>query len=68
MHDDASSAKNNGTSQSAYFFKDENCRGLGFYLSKGENDGDFSNGTPPGNFNDTLDSAAFATFVAACRS
>lgn len=66
VQDDASSAKNNGTSQDVYFFKDEYCRGAMFALSRGANDGDFNNGTPAGGFNDTLDSGAFSAFRSAC--
>ncbi|QAY61248.1 hypothetical protein ET475_15505 [Microbacterium protaetiae] len=60
-HDSASSVFNNGSTDTAYFFKNENHGGAWFKKSTNDGDSDFTNGSPPGSFNDSLDSVYFAT-------
>ncbi len=58
-HDTATSAKSTANFTNVRFFKNENYDGSPFILSPGGQDADFSNGSPAGNFNDTLDSGIF---------
>ena len=67
-HDNASSMHNHGTQQTVYYFKNDNCTGSSFSRGINQTDGDFTNGTPTGNFDNTLDSGAFSAFVGACLS
>lgn len=61
-HDSASSVFNNGAVETAYFFKNENHGGVYFTKHTGGVDSDLGNGSPAGDFNDSLDSIYFDSF------
>jgi len=67
----ASSMDNHGTSQTVYYYSNDNCGrtgGTSFSRPIGQNDGDFSNDTPlPGGaFNDVASAGAFSSYVSTC--
>lgn len=55
-NDSVSSAYNKANFESAAFFKNTYAGGSYFIFVAGQKDGDFSNGSPSGSFNDTLSS------------
>ena len=63
----ASSDYNNGQyHESVHFYKGASCTGQEFSAIAQSGDSDFTNGSPPGNFNDTLESEAFNSQINAC--
>lgn len=59
-HDNVSSHANNASFTSFVMYKDEYYGGQSKTVQPGVRDADYTNGTPTGNWNDTVDSARFS--------
>jgi hypothetical protein len=63
----ASSEYNSSTTQYVYYYKGASCTGAGFSSVPQSGDSDFTNGSPPGDFQDAIESMAFEPKLSACH-
>ena len=62
----SASSEYNAAGQSAFYYKGASCTGLGFSSVRPSGDSDFTNGSPPGDFQDAIESSALATQLNTC--